>query len=118
MPQLSPCDDNTTASTGAQTLTLDLTQIPREWLLGSESEDRCDLPHLILTNLTQSSPNPRGRAPTEVADGSASEAVMTCEVFDIFATPNKGKGLGALSEYSATIPPRNRTSNPLTSCCL
>ena len=39
LPQLSPCDDNATASTGAQTLTLNLDQIPKEWLGASEESD-------------------------------------------------------------------------------
>ena len=38
-PQLSPCDDNITASSGAQTLTLNLDQIPKEWLRVSEEAD-------------------------------------------------------------------------------
>eukprot|EP01050_Picozoa_sp_SAG11_P006851 SAG11_NODE_551_length_8587_cov_6.916951_3_plen_172_part_00 len=31
-PWTAPCDDNITASSGAQTLTLSLTQLPRAWL--------------------------------------------------------------------------------------
>ena len=69
---LSPCDDNATASHGAQTLALDLDLIPRSWIA---------LP--------------------------ASPGVVSCEVFDILATPHAGEALGRHDgdSWSALVPP-------------
>ena len=76
---LAPCDDDVTASHGAQPIALNLSVIPRAWL---GLADR------------------RG----EVADG---DGVVSCEVFDILATPKAGKSLGRHADggWAPVVPP-------------
>jgi hypothetical protein len=91
-PWLSPCDDNATASSGAQTLTFSTDQLPRAWLV----------------------------ADADTSPQSEEEAsLLTCTVFDIFATPNKGstlQGGAKLAEFSAEIPPHGARFLRLSNC--
>jgi hypothetical protein len=86
---LAPCDDNTTASHGAQTISLDLSRIPRSWLGLSTS-----------------------------LDGDDGSGVVSCELFDILATPKKGKSLGKITgdSWSAVIPPHGSKFLRLSKC--
>jgi hypothetical protein len=89
-PWLSPCDDDPVQSHGAQTLSLNLGQIPRAWLLdGHGGGDD---------------------------DGGGGGDVLMCDVFDIFATPNKGKSLGQLTSFSAVVPPHGVRFLRLSNC--
>lgn len=74
---LAPCDDNVTASSGAQVIALNLSAIPRAWL-GLSLQDR---------------------------DGGG--GTVSCELFDILATANAGKSLGRRkgSAFAPVVPP-------------
>ena len=85
-PWTAPCDDNATASSGAQTLTLSTDQLPREWLTSSMQQAR------------------------EVG------APLVCDVYDIFAAAAKGAPLGRFSEWSATVPPHGVRFLRLANC--
>lgn len=82
----SPCNDNVTASVGAQAITLPFSAVPAAWLGLAEAEA-----------------------------GSAGGA--TCDVFDIFATNNKGASLGSFTgSWSAVIPPHGSRFLRLSNC--
>lgn len=95
-PQLSPCNDNVTASSGAQALTLDFADLNASWL-------------------GLSGP----------ADGS-SHGSISCDVFDVFGCAAascsttgaaKGAGLGRFTgNFSATIPPHGSRFLRLSGC--
>ena len=74
---LAPCDDNITASKGAQVIALNLSAIPRAWLGLS------------------------------LQDGAGGGGAVTCEVFDILATAKVGASLGrhAGSAFAPVVPP-------------
>jgi sialidase-1 len=76
---LAPCDDNATASHGAQSIALNLSAIPRSWL-GLAEEPNVD---------------------------SALESTLSCEVFDILATAKAGASLGPQkdSAWAPVVPP-------------
>lgn len=79
----APCDDNLTASTGAQQITADFSVLPREWL---------ELPAL-------------------------EPSTISCDVFDIFATPSKGTSIGRFNGgWSAIVPPHGVRFIRLTGC--
>jgi hypothetical protein len=87
---LAPCDDNATASSGAQTLSFDLDQIPREWLLSAADFSPA------------------------VGEGSGS---LSCDLFDIFDTPHQGKSLGTIDgTWSAVVPPHGARFLRLSNC--
>ena len=90
-PWTAPCDDNATASSGAQTLSLSLAQLPREWL--------------------------RAGAETSAGVGKA-EIALECDVFDIFGTVGVGKAIGRTSGgvWSATVPPHGVRFLRLSNC--
>ena len=81
---LAPCDDNATASWGAQSISLDLSRVPRSWL---------------------------GLPPT-------AKGVVSCDVFDVLATPKTGKSLGKQSgdSWSVVIPPHGVRFLRLSGC--
>ena len=84
---LAPCNDNVTASSGAQTLSFSLSQIPKEWLVAQHQ------------------------------DGTAAAAPQTCDVFDIFDSPHTGKALGKVSgNWSAVVPPHGVRFLRLSNC--
>lgn len=86
-PWLAPCDDNATASTGAQVLSFSLEQIPRKWLTA-------------------------GR---QAAGGTGAQ--ISCDIFDIFATAKQGKDLGRIKgKWSATVPPHGVRFLRLSNC--
>lgn len=84
---LAPCDDNATASHGAQPIALDLSRVPRAWL-------------------------GLGIAPRVGAQ------VVSCDVFDVLATPKAGKSLGRQSgaSWSAVVPPHGVRFLRLSNC--
>lgn len=87
---LAPCDDNMTASSGAQTLSFDLDKIPREWLMSSSD---------IAT--------------------STSGGSLSCKAFDIFDTAQRGKSLGTIhGTWSAVVPPHGVRFLRLSNCNL
>jgi hypothetical protein len=74
---LAPCDDNATASHGAQAVALNLAAIPRSWL-GLQA--RAGVPN----------------------------ALVTCDVFDILATPKTGSDLGRHADgWAPVLPPHS-----------
>lgn len=90
---IAPCDDNVTASSGAQTLSFSLDQIPREWLLSSSD--------LASSN----------------GEGSSASGSLSCEAFDIFATAQRGKSLGVVhGTWSAVVPPHGVRFLRLSNC--
>lgn len=89
---LAPCDDNVTASSGAQTLTLRLDQIPRDWLLPSQE------------STSSQDEDPRS---------------LSCEAFDIFDSPHRGKSLGMIhGSWSAVVPPHGVRFLRLSHCAV
>lgn len=87
---LAPCDDNVTASSGAQTLSFDLDKIPRDWLISSSDPA------------------------TSTGGGS-----LSCEAFDIFDTAHRGKSLGTIrGTWSAVVPPHGVKFLRLSNCNL
>ena len=94
-PWLAPCDDNVTASTGAQTIELDIARmIPAAWLTEKMS----------------------GSGESERDSESSVAAAVQCDVFDIFATPHKGKALGRFATWSAMVPPHGVRFLRLSNC--
>jgi hypothetical protein len=87
-PWLAPCDDNATASTGAQLLSLDFATLPSAWVAPSAQA------------LKQQQPTPRD-----------------CDVFDIYGeTGARGKSLGRMSTFSAVVPPHGVRFLRLSGC--
>ena len=74
-PWLAPCDDNATASTGAQPMRLEFSQLPRTWFID----------------------NPR-------ADVGKEPGPLTCDVYDVFATTKRGAVLGRFRNGWSTAP--------------
>ena len=89
-PWLAPCDDNVTASTGAQKLSFSTDQLPRAWLASSAAD--------------------------AAGDGDRAAKALECDVFDIFATPNKVKKLGRFLSWSALVPPHGSRFLRLSNC--
>lgn len=87
---LAPCDDNVTASHGAQTIALNLSAVPRSWL------------------------GLRPRAETNMPFDS----VLSCDVFDILATPKAGASLGVHKDgmWVPLIPPHGVRFVRLSNC--
>ena len=94
-PWLAPCDDNATASSGAQTLTMAIDQLPRAWLAGASEAAGA------------------GLGGTQEDRGAAE---LECEVYDIFDTPHKGKSLGRMAKFSAVVPPHGVRFLLLSDC--
>jgi hypothetical protein len=95
-PWLAPCDDNATASSGAQTLAFSTAQVPRAWLVGGADEG-------------------------QRAEGAAvsDDPPLSCTFFDIFPddSPHKGKALaGKMAAYSAMVPPHGVKFLLLSNC--
>lgn len=86
----APCDDNATASIGAQTITLDFSFVPAAWLL----------------------------SPAGLGASKATAGVLECEVFDIFATAKHGQTLGRMkgSFVAEELPPHGSKFLLLRKC--
>lgn len=88
----SPCDDNVTASSGSQAVELQFSQISRSWL---------------------------GLNNTSTSNGASAGGTVSCNVFDIFATPGKGASLGRITgSWSAMVPPHGSRFIRLEGCTL
>ena len=87
---LAPCDDNATASYGAQSIALDLSLLPRSWL---------------------------ALAPVAAAAPEGGD-VVSCDVFDILATPRAGASLGrhASDGWAPVVPPHGVRFVRLSNC--
>jgi hypothetical protein len=95
---LSPCDDNLTATSGAQQLTLDYSVLPAAWL-GLPSSGT-------------------GSVDGGGGDGRGGKSV-SCDLFDILATTHAGAALGHHpSGWSATVPPHGVRFLRLENCTL
>eukprot|EP01051_Picozoa_sp_SAG22_P013022 SAG22_NODE_1414_length_4475_cov_10.897395_2_plen_147_part_00 len=115
-PWLAPCDDNETASTGAQPMKLTLDQLPKAWLVGGGQQQRQQ----------QQQQQQRRRRPAAAGGGvgedepaeAATAAGLECEFFDIFGgdSPHTGKALGRLSAFAATVPPHGVKFLRLSDC--
>jgi hypothetical protein len=103
-PQLSPCDDNVTASTGAAELVLKFADLPRSWLgLGPDSADG-----------------------TDGGGGGSGGGGISCNVYDIYGCPHagcttrgaaQGVALGRfVGQWAATIPPHGSRFLRLSGC--
>jgi hypothetical protein len=99
----APCDDNVTASTGARKIELAFADLPAAWLgITTHQDEHTD------TVMLESGGRSIGRA--------ASSGV-SCELFDIFATANKGKALGtATDKWSVVVPPHGVRFLRLSNC--
>jgi hypothetical protein len=85
-PWLSPCDDDTDASTGAQEITFTVDQLPRSWLMDPSS-----------------------------ATGNGHEQLQ-CDVFDIYATPHDGAFVGRTDKLAEMVPPHGVRFFKLSNC--
>ena len=86
-PIEAPCDDNATASVGAQTVTLDFGLLPSQWLLAAGGEQQ-----------------------------QQAKGLRSCEVFDVFATPREGATLGRMSSFAPHLPPHGSRFVLLRGC--
>ena len=100
----SPCDDNVTASSGVQTISLPFGVIPAAWLgLSGRNAAAADTAADAVDNTGSN---------TGEAEGG-----LACDVFDIFATPGKGSSLGSFAgSWSAVIPPHGSRFLRLSNC--
>lgn len=97
---LAPCDDNVTASHGALSIALDLSLVPRSWLgLSALSGDK-------------------QQAGSSRVGGRGSGGTVSCNVFDILATPKVGASLGRYggASWSAVVPPHGVRFLRLSNC--
>jgi hypothetical protein len=101
----SPCDDNATATSGAQQMTLDFSVLPRSWLGLPEQRPSKSAP-------SRGGDSKGGRGGEEASSSSNNETnametmVISCDVYDILATPGLGAALGRYSGgWSAMVPP-------------
>ena len=98
-PQLSPCDDNATASSGAAALSVDFASINASWL---------------------------GLSVVPAGGGLGDGGKVACDVFDVFGCPVAGCGTASAAKgvalgrftgsFSATIPPHGSRFLRLSGC--
>jgi hypothetical protein len=101
-PQLSPCNDNVTASTGAVEIVLDFNDLPASWL-GLSAH------------------------PTS-AESKGASGTTACDVYDIYGCPQtgcttegaaKGVALGRFTgSWSATVPPHGSRFLRVSGCSM